>query len=294
MQETQNSITEIIINTINTLLSSLFSSIDNNIYSVLDDIIFIDADILKDTFIESFFGTSTTSGLIIIANSLLLGFSLFYIVRYAYSHYSLTETEQPFQFIFKLFIYAILANSSYFLAEQLLNINSIISLAIREVGENIFQCNISFQELIIKLNNVITTDTSSLNVFSLDGLLKGFISVNLLNLLFTYSLRYVILKVFILITPFALLTLINSSTSWFFKSWFKSVLSLLLLQSLVSIILLVVFSTDFSSTEILSKIICIGSIFALTKASSYIRDLIGGISTEVSTNIGSLRNILKQ
>lgn len=293
MQETQSSITQTILNTINTLFSSLFSSIDNNIYSVLDDLIFIDTDILNDNFMSSFFGTSTTTGLIILSNSLLLGFAIFYVIRYAYSHYTTTQTEQPFQFLFKLFIYAILSNSSYFIFEQILNINSLISLSIREIGENIFNCNISFSELILKLNNVITTDNSSLNIFSLDGLLKSFISINLLNLLFTYSLRYIILKVFILITPFAILTLINSSTAWFFKSWFKTVLSLLLLQSLVSLILLIIFSTDFSSSDVFSKVICIGSIYALTKANSYIRELIGGISTEVSSNISSLKYLLK-
>ena len=293
MQESQNNITQTIINTINTLFSSLFSSIDNNIYSILDDIIFINEDILKDNFISSLLGTSTTTGLILISNSLIIGFAIFYIIRYAYSHYSSTQTEQPFQFLFKLFIFAILSNSSYFIFEQIININSLISLSIREVGEHIFGCNISFSQLIIKLNNIVTVDNSSLNVFSLDGLLKSFISINLLNLLFTYSLRYVILKVFILITPFAILTLINSSTSWFFKSWFKAVLSLLLLQCFVSLILLVIFSTNFSATDIFSKVICIGSIYALSKANSYIRELIGGISTDISTNISSLKYLIK-
>lgn len=293
MQESQTSISQVILDTINSLFSSLFSSIDNNIYSILDDIVFINTDILQDKFMSSFFGTGTKSGLILLANSLLIGFAIYYIIRYAFSHYTSSETEQPFQFIFKLFIYTILANSSYFLIEQIININSLISLAIREIGENIFNCNISFLELITRLNNVVTSDNVSLNVFSLDGLLKGFISLNLINLLFTYSLRYVILKVFILITPFAILTLINSSTSWFFKSWFRAILSLLLLQSFVSLILLIVFSTNFSSSDILSKLICIGCIYALTKANSYIRELIGGISTEVSSNISSLRYLLK-
>ena len=54
MQETQANITQTIISTINSIFSSLFSSIDNNIYSLLDDIIFIDSDILKDKFIHSF------------------------------------------------------------------------------------------------------------------------------------------------------------------------------------------------------------------------------------------------
>lgn len=298
MQETQTqvqsqtSIIQTISETINSLFSSLFSSIDNNIYSVLDDIIFIDTDILKDNFISSIFGTSTTTGLILLSNSLLIGFAIFYIIRYAYSHYSMTQTEQPFQFLFKLFIFAVLSNSSYFLCEQIININSLISLAIREVGENIFNCNISFSELILKFNNIISNN-STLNIFSLDGLLKSFISINLLNLIFTYSLRYVILKVFILITPFAILTLINSTTSSFFKSWLKSVLSLLLLQSFVSLILLIIFSTDFSASDIFTKVICVGSIYALTKANSFIRDLIGGISTDISSSINSLRYLMK-
>lgn len=298
MQETQaqvqsqTSIIQTISETINSLFSSLFSSIDNNIYSVLDDIIFIDTDILKDKFISSIFGTSTTTGLILLSNSLLIGFAIFYIIRYSYSHYSMTQTEQPFQFLFKLFIFAILSNSSYFICEQLININSLISLAIREVGENIFNCNISFSELILKLNNIISSN-SSLNVFSLDGLLKSFISINLLNLIFTYSLRYIILKVFILITPFAILTLINSTTSCFFKAWLKSVLSLLLLQSFVSLILLIIFATDFSASDIFTKVICIGSIYALTKANSFIRELIGGISTDISSSVNSLRYLMK-
>lgn len=292
MSETQTNITQTIISTINTLLSSLFSSIDNNLYSILDDIVFINTDILHDNFISSIFGTSNTIGLLLLSNSLLIGFALFYIIRYAFSHYTSSQTEQPFQFLFKLFIFAALSNSSYFLMEQLININSLISLSIREIGENIFNCNISFSELILKLNNIVSTQ-ENLNIFSMDGLLKSFISINLLNLLFTYSLRYVILKVFVLITPFAIITLINSSTSWFFKSWFKSILSLLLLQSLVSLILLIIFSTNFSATEIMPKIICIGSLYALTKANSYIRDLIGGISTDVSANFSSLRYLIK-
>lgn len=292
MQETQTNITQTIINTINTIFSSLFSSINNNIYSILDDIIFINTDILKDKYTVSFFGTSTTSGLLLLSNSLLIGFSLFYIIRYAFSHYTGSQTEQPYQFIFKLFFYAIISNFSYFIMEQIININSLISLSIREIGENIFKCNISFSELILKLSIIVSTE-ETINIFSMDGFLRGFISFNFLNLLFTYSLRYIILKVFILITPFAFLTLINSSTSWFFKSWIKCVLSLLLIQSFVSLILLVIFSIDFSSPDLFSKILCIGAIYALTKANSFIKELIGGLSTDVSNNFNSLKYLLK-
>ena len=89
--------------------------------------------------------------------------------------------------------------------------------------------------------------------------------------------------------------LINESTSWFFKTWLRTVLSLLFQQSLVAIILLIIFSFNFSSNNIISQLMCIGGIYALVRANSYIRSLIGGISTDVSNNfnIGSkfLKNI---
>lgn len=294
MDNTQANITQTILNTINSLISSLFSSIDNNIYSILDELIFIDSSILNDNFISSLLGTSSTTTLLLLSNSLLIAFSIFYIIRYAYSHYSTTETEQPFQFLFKLFIFAILSNSSFFLIEQILNINSLISLSIKALGENICNCEINFSQLIIKFNNIVSIDKDSVNIFSINGLLKSFISINLLNLLFSYSLRYVILKVFILITPFAILTLINANTSWFFKSWFKAILSLLIIQSFVALILLIIFSTTFSASDIFSKVICIGSIYALTKANSYVKELVGGVSTEISNNLSSLKYILKK
>ena len=40
----QSNVTQIIIDTINTILGNLFSSIDNNLYEILDDIIFINPD----------------------------------------------------------------------------------------------------------------------------------------------------------------------------------------------------------------------------------------------------------
>lgn len=47
-----------IITTINTILENLFSSIDNNLYSVLDDITFISSDILQESYFKNILGTS--------------------------------------------------------------------------------------------------------------------------------------------------------------------------------------------------------------------------------------------
>ena len=161
---------------------------------------------------------------------------------------------------------------------------------LKKLSKNILGINISFSELILKLNSIISIEQNSFNIFSVDGIIQSFISIGLFNLIFSYALRYILIKVFILIAPFAFLSLINHSTSWFFKMYFRTLFSLLLLQSFVSIILIVIFSLKFNNTDLFSKFLYIGGIYALSRANSYIRDLIGGISTDISTNISRLKN----
>lgn len=294
MENNTANITQTIIDTINTIFNNLFSSIDNNIYSILDKLLFISEDILKESFLENLLGNSFSKSLLVIANSLLIAFSLYYCFKLLFSHFSYLELEKPYQFIFKLLIFGICMNCSYFICEKVLSINYLISSSICEVGKNIFGIEISFSNLILKLNSIISIEQTSFNIFSVEGFIKSFISFGLFNLVFSYSLRYMLLKVFLLITPFAFLTLINHSTSWFFKTWLRTILGLLLLQSFASIILLVIFSLNFNSQDLFSKFLYIGGIYTLSKSNSYIRDLIGGISTDISTNFRGFQGMLKR
>ena len=172
-------------------------------------------------------------------------------------------------------------NFSYFFLEQFINIVYFITVAIRNVGENIINRNICFSELINSINLILSFNTNSINIFSLDGIIKGTISFSLLNLLLSYALRYIMIKVFALLSPFAILSLSLKNTSWFFKTWAKNLFSLLLIQIIVSLILVILFSTDYSSGNLLSKFIYVGGIYALIKTNSFVRDFIGGISTNI-------------
>ena len=178
-------------------------------------------------------------------------------------------------------------NFSYFIITQILDINSNISLAIRNLGEILFNKNICFSELINSINSNIYIEGNSINIFSIDGLIKGTLSVSLLNLVFSYSLRYILVKVFVLLSPFAFLSLTLDSTSWFFKSWFRNLFSLLFIQIIVSLILLILFSMDFSSLNLLIKFIYIGGVYALIKANSFVRDFMGGVSTDISQSVNN-------
>ncbi len=291
--ESQTNITQTIINTINSIFEMLFSSIDNNLYSVLDKITFINSDILTDKNFENIFGTSTSNGILLIANSLLLGFILYYGFKYLMSHITYQRVDSPFSFIIKIIIFGICMNFSFFILQFLLDLNSNISLAIRSLGKNLFGSELSFSELINKINTNISIDTSSLNIFSVDGLIKSTLSLSLLNLVFSYSFRYIMVKVFILLAPFAFLSLSLDSTSWFFKSWLKNLFSLLFIQIIVSLVLLILFSLDFSSSNLFNKFVYVGGIYSLIKANSFVREFIGGVSTNISQSVKSFANFKK-
>lgn len=103
--ENTTDIAQTIIDTINTIFENLFASIDNNLYSVLDEVTFINSDILHDKNFENIFGTSTSNGILLIANSLLLGFILYYAIRYWMSHVTYHRVENPFSFVIKMILY---------------------------------------------------------------------------------------------------------------------------------------------------------------------------------------------
>lgn len=283
MENAQNTtdITQIIIDTINTIFENLFSSIDNSLYEVLDKVTFISSDILRDSNFETIFGTSASNGILLIANSLLLGFLLYYAIRYLMAHLTFTQSELPFRFLIKLVLCGIFMNFSFSCLELFLDLNNNISLAIRSLGEHLFNKNICFSELINTINTQMAIDTNSLNLFSLDGLIKSILSVSLLSLVFSYSLRYVFVKVFILLSPFAILSLSLQNTNWFFRAWFRNLFSLLFLQIIVSLVLLILFSMDYSASNLFVKFIYVGGIYALIRANSFIREFIGGVSTQI-------------
>lgn len=282
-----------ILSTINELFSSMFSSIDNSIYTALDEIAFIDNHILNSTYLEKLFGTSSSVGILLIANAVLIGFILYFATKHMLSSIGITKSSNPYHFILKIIIIGIFMNCSFFFCEQIINLNSLISTAIRDVGEELLGCDICFLDLVnISDSIILIEENTSSNVFSIDGIIKTVVSIGFLNLIFMYSIRYILIKVFILISPFAILTLSINSTSYIFKSWLKCFLSLLFVELFSSFILIVMFSIEYSTTNIVSKLLFIGSIFALMKVNSYVRDFIGGISIDMYSSMYGMRNMM--
>ncbi|MBR3133673.1 MAG: hypothetical protein IKG42_06435 [Clostridia bacterium] len=260
--ETQN-ITNTISNSLNSLFSSLQKSLDDDIFKALDKLTFIDSDILNSKYFSNLL-TDKANGLIVLANALLFGVLLYYACSYLFSRFSLTKHSQsPLQFLSKFVVCAILINFSGFICEQILYVFDIITDCVRQIGFFFFSINVSFEFWSKELHDVFLAETVNpmINIFTFDGILQSFIYVGLINLLFTYSLRYIFISILILFFPFAILSLILDSTNWIFKMWMKNFFSLLFVQIFISVVLLLIISIKYSFTDYTVKILYIGRSF---------------------------------
>ena len=285
MNEENINLTELILNSINELFSKMFSSIDNTIYSVLDEVTFINNTILENDSFKKILGVSSQDGILLICNSLVLGFIIYYAINYLFSHLTYSKIDSPKQFIFKSIIFIAIMNSSLWICLEIINIISVITDGISYISQNLFGIQISFSNFIDNINKNLYIQNEAFNVFSIDGIIKSFTSFGLINLVFTYSLRYIMIQIFILLSPFAFLSLISNSSESFFRAWIKVFLSLLLVQILISLILLLSFSIELTSNTNISKFLYVGIIYALSKATSYIKEIFGGISIDIKSSL---------
>ena len=224
----------------------------------------------------------------LVCNALILGIIIFYATNYLFSHLTYSKIQKPSQFIFKCVIFIGLMNESLWICSQTINIISLISGSIQSIGQQILGEEITFMNFIEKINNTIYSSSEEISITSFEGIIKSVTTIGFMSLIFSYALRYIMIQVFVLLSPFAFLCLINDRTDWIFKSWIKAFMSLLVEQILISLILLLAFSIEFTSDDTMSQIIYIGIIYALIKANTYMYMLFGGITTSVSNNIGML------
>lgn len=298
MEETfsnTSDIVAIVIETINTLCSNLFSSIDKSIFPLLDKLVFIDNDIFSTgDKMNKLLSNSPTSGVLLLANSLFTAFVLYYAARLIIANLTSTQIEAPSKFFMRALLAGITMNYSLSICKFLISATNLISSFFCELGQSVFGKSISFETLISLLNNSVS---GSFDVFTLDGILSGMLSISSFALIISFAFRYILIKVLIILSPFAILCLSTSSTEGFFKSWFKCLLSLLILQVVISVMLLIPYSLIRENTDsIFNKILLVGSVIALLKSNQFVKEFMGGlgIGTNFHTGIAGIRSMISK
>lgn len=284
-------IIEVVKETVNSLCNSLFDSINNSVFPLLDDIVFINSDITDSKNMQSLIGTDITNGVLILANCLLFAFVLYYAIRLFLSKFSGNIIDSPYKFFIKAVLVAITMNFSLSLCSFLVDSTYAVSSFFCALGEDLFGKEISFITFTNELKRSLNNNS---DIFSLNGILSSTLYISSFSLIINFSLRYVLIKILIILSPFVFLCLINQTTESFFKSWFKSFFSLLILQVIVAIILLLSFTlANETSNPLFNNILLVGAINALLKANQFVKELIGGlgINANIQNGISSLKSM---
>ena len=274
----------IIQNSLNAIFSRIFSSLDNSFYSILDNLAFINTSILDNNVIKALLGTNINTVILAICNSFILAFILYYSLKFLFSHLIYVKTESPKEFIFKAIIFSTLMNNSLWICEQIIFIIDLCTTFFISTAEELFQKTITFSEFLNILNTTLFWVPAATDLFSFSGIVKSFSSIGLINLVFTFSLRYIMILIFILISPFAFLSLLTNSSSWIFKTWIKSFVSLLLYQLIIGLLLIISFTFTNIANSLLVSIFYVGIIQAFQRTSFFIKELLGGINISVSNS----------
>lgn len=285
-------IPEVLNKAISSLINNLLVSVDNNIFSVLDELAFIDSSIIKNKYFASFFTNSFS--IVSLCKALLFGFLIYYAISYFFSFLTCSNFQKPLSFITKLFFSALLIHFSSYICEYLIDFFDLLTNIVRQIGNSLFSTELSFSLIYERLQKVFMQDlTSPFSFFSFDGVLKAFISFGFINLLFTYSVRFIFIKILIIISPFAFLSLALDQSKWIFKIWFKNFIGQLFIQIFICVILLIIFSFQNHANPIITKLLYIASLVCLIKASSFVKDFTSGFTSDVSTSISNIKNIFQ-
>lgn len=274
-----------VLNTIQSMTNQIFTSIDDSLIRVLDKFVYIDESLLRES-VFFVFTNKIEITMRVIAESILFGYILYYLIRYLISRITSInrdDIENPALFFMKVIFISIAVFYSSYICEMIVGLNNNISI---DFGRNMFPAgNLpKFSNFLKTVNQSFLSGEDNINIFSIDGIFKGFVSFGTLNMTVTFALRYVLLKVLIIISPIAFVSKVFSKTEKMFNMWFKAFISLLLIQHFITLILALGGFLKFNDYSIINKIAYIGIIYALSKSFYLFEKIFGAIAPDVQVS----------
>lgn len=274
-----------IITNLNYLLEKVFKSIEGEIFKTLDKLTIIGPEILKEEPLKNIVFENKVNGLVIIANTLILFFVIYYVFKQLIGIYNGNKIESIYVFIIRIIIVCIIVNFSYYICEEILNIFGILGESIDTYASDLINRKVTFENLkdsIINIENIINTD-----LVSLDGIIKGIISFGSVSILISFSVRYVTVIFLIIISPLAFVCLSSNLTSGIFNMWVKMLIVNLTLQIGIKLLIFIPLAYK-NQNDIIYKIILVGTISLIYKLNIFIKELLARISNE-----NNVKNIFK-
>lgn len=261
---------EDILDNVNLISEKIFKSVEGQVYKVLDELVVVGPDLLKVEPLKNICYTDKINGVIIIANSLILFYAIYFVFNQIINLYNGNNVENIYKFIIKFILIGIVVNFSYYICEEILNFLKLLTDSIDLFCKELTDVKVSFtslKEIIINIEDFLNNDLLSLN-----GLIKGMVSFGSVSILINFSIRYVTIIFLILISPFAFISLTSEITSGIFKSWGKLLVINLLVQIIVKLIIIIPIMYK-STNTVMYKIILVGSIYLIYKINTFMKEI---------------------
>lgn len=270
--------TDNLLNSLNTVSEKLFKSIESEVFCQIDNIVNISPKIFTEEPLKNIFFQDKINALIIIANALILFYVIHFIVSKIIAIYNGNKSDSVYVFVIKLVIVTILVNSSYFICEEIINLNSLFTNCIEGFMEDITGNLVNFENLkenVIKIEDLLDSDMLSLN-----GVIKGVISFGSISILINFSIRYVTIIFLVIISPFAFISLSSNLTIGIFKTWIKTLIISLMTQVIVKFVILIpMLYKDINS--MMYKVILVGSIYIIYKINNFTKEIFVKITSDI-------------
>lgn len=270
--------TQNLINSLNTVSEKLFKSIEGEVFTQIDNIVNITPKLFTEEPLKNIFSQDKVNALIVIANSLILFYVIHFIISKIISVYNGNKSDSIYFFIIKLIVVGALINSSYFICEEIINLNSLLTNCIDSFMEDITGKVVNFENLkenVLKIEDLLNSD-----MLSLDGIIKGVISFGSISILINFAIRYVTIIFLVIISPFAFTTLSSDLTIGIFKTWIKTLIVTLMTQVIVKFVILIpMLYKDINS--MMYKVILVGSIYIIYKINNFTKEIFVKITSDI-------------
>ena len=264
-----------IISTINTVAEKIFSSVEGELYPLLDKIVVIAPNILKQEPLKNMFFENKSVAMTLVAMSFITFFVLYFAFSRIVSMYSGEETESLWKSIVQIIVFAIFTSTSYYICKEILNLNYLFTEVIKSSLEDVIGKDVSFanlKEAITDLNKYMSSD-----FISIDGMIKGLISFGTVSLVLNFSIRYVNVIFLLLVSPIAFMMGASQLTRGLLNTWLKLLVTNLLTQEVTIIIISIPLAFK-EVNSIMFKIVLVGTIYMLYKLNNLTRELFANIS----------------
>ena len=263
-----------ILNNLNVVFEKLFKSVEEQVYTTLDQIVTISPKILKEEPL-SYLIDSTNNGLVLIANSIVIFFIIYFAFTQIINLYYGDNVENAYKFIIKITIIMIIVNNSYEICDEILNLINIITETFDDFFYTLTKKNIGFESLKNNINTV--QDFLNNDIVSLNGIIQGMLSFGIISILINFAIRYVTVIFLILVSPLAVACSSSNISKGIFISWIKIFIVNLFVQIIVKIIILIpLMFKDVNS--LMYKVIVIGSIYLIYKVDMFVKELFSKIA----------------